>query len=226
MASAPTRISFQKEGEQDNAPIAASLVTTDGKPVQQATAGVTWQSGRVTVDLNLSVVAVANARAVEVVWRFALESLDKSMKHTGDNQSGAGKEPGRFAKAKARLSGAQTPDASGEFVNLDFTRISSAIDTLMFFVSAEDQDASFSDVSGAKCVIKEPKSGITIGEFYIPIDGDSSEDTTLMAIAKRGADNVWKLYQKGHMVSASTEQDYKRLAVQFRNDLSSVPQVD
>lgn len=131
-------------------------------------------SRTIDIDLDAWVAMYAGAQLADVVYYGELTSKDGSIRHQGDNLTGAG-------------------EGDDEVINVDLTRIPSHVTTLLFIVTSY-QGQTFERVSNAYCRLVDDTTGAELARYALT----GGMPFTALAMAKvfrAGGD--WKLQAIG-----------------------------
>jgi stress response protein SCP2 len=134
-----------------------------------------WQlEGSSMTDLDTSCVAVAHNGSVlmdETVYFNDLENSNKSIRHSGDAQSGGGK---------------------GEVITCELDRIKRHVKALYFILTIATPGKSFEDVKSASVSVVNTTTQCNLCEFTPSLVGDNTA-MFLMRIARDGTDHGWTM---------------------------------
>jgi tellurium resistance protein TerZ len=141
--------------------------------------------GGSSIDLDASCgVFDAERNLLDVVWFAQLVSNDGSIRHSGDNLTGAG-------------------DGDDETILVDLSRVPPAVKSLVFTVNSY-RGQSFDTVQNAFCRIVNPQSGVEVARYNLSAQGGH----TAMVMAKLYRHNdEWKMHAIGETASGRTFQD-------------------
>ncbi len=127
------------------------------------------------IDLDASCVLFdADKRSLDVVWFIKLKSSDGSVRHSGDNLSGAG-------------------DGDDEQIAVDLARVPANVKSLVFTVNSFSGQ-SFSQVSNAYCRLVNAGDKREIARFNLSVQGEHTAQ--IMARLYRHNDE-WKMHAIG-----------------------------
>ncbi|MFB2539533.1 MULTISPECIES: TerD family protein [unclassified Acinetobacter] len=187
-----------------------SLNKADGTGLQQVFLGVGWDvaetkkggflgglfggnSGGGDIDLDASVILFDdNKQPVDVVYFGQLQSKDGSIKHSGDNLTGAG-------------------DGDDEVIRVDLARVPANVKALVFTVSSF-RGQTFETVSNAFCRLVDQQSNQEIASYKLSSQGAH----TALIIAKIYRHNgEWKMHAIGENVHGKTFQEILPHALPF-----------
>ena len=119
------------------------------------------------IDLDASCILFSGDSVVDTVWFRQLSSLDGSVKHTGDNRTGAG-------------------DGDDESIIVDIARLPASVDGLAFTVNSFTGQ-SFKDVANCHCRLVDETGGSELCSFSLADKG--AHQGVLMAVLKRSGSN-------------------------------------
>ncbi|MCK6526985.1 TerD family protein [Myxococcota bacterium] len=134
------------------------------------------------VDLDASCLMFDAAKTlVDAVWFRQLASKDGSIRHTGDNRTGAG-------------------DGDDEQIVVDLSAVPAGIQTLVFVVNSFTGQ-NFSQIENASCRILDQSSGREIAKYDLSCQG--SHNAQVMAKLYRH-NGEWKMHAIGENASGRT----------------------
>lgn len=137
------------------------------------------------IDLDASCLLFdANRAGVDQVWFQQLTSRDGSIVHSGDNLTGAG-------------------DGDDETINVDLTRLPSAVQTLVFTVSSFRGD-TFDKIENAYCRLVDLTNGQELARFNL--SGSGSHTGQVMATLTRSGSD-WTMKAIGSPTTGRTFHD-------------------
>lgn len=172
-----------------------SLTKSGGGTLTKVRMGLGWDavkkrglfggSKSQTIDLDASCLLFdANGVLVDQVWFQQLNSVDGSVRHTGDNQTGAG-------------------DGDDESVVVDLSRVPANVNTLVFTVNSfTGQD--FTQIENAFCRLVDETNGTEIAKFSLTTSGRHTAQ--LMAKVTRDGQG-WSMTAIGAIASGRTFRD-------------------
>lgn len=172
-----------------------SLTKSGGGTLTKVRMGLGWDavkkrglfggSKSQTIDLDASCLLFdANGVLVDQVWFQQLNSADGSVRHTGDNQTGAG-------------------DGDDESVVVDLSRVPANVNTLFFTVNSfTGQD--FTQIENAFCRLVDETTGTEIAKFSLTASGRHTAQ--LMAKVTRDGQG-WSMTAIGAIASGRTFRD-------------------
>ncbi len=182
-------ISLQK-GQQ------ISLAKEAGPSLSEVRMGLGWDAmkkkglfgmGGGTVDVDLDANALmfdASGQLLDVVWFRQLQSTDNSIRHSGDNRTGAG-------------------EGDDETITVNLTRLASNVNTIIFSVNNyTGQD--FSQVQNAYCRLVNAQNNTEIARYDLSAQGNHS--AMILASLKRNG-NDWTMTAIGATSHGRTYQD-------------------
>lgn len=143
------------------------------------------------IDLDASVVLFdANKKAVDVVYFGQLNSKDGSIRHTGDNLTGAG-------------------DGDDEVIKVDLARVPNNVSALVFTVSSY-RGQTFDQVENAFCRLVDESTGQAVATYKLSASGGH----TGLIIAKIYRHNgEWKMHAIGEPINGRTVSDMMPMLV-------------
>ncbi|MCD0158543.1 MULTISPECIES: TerD family protein [unclassified Deinococcus] len=168
-------ISLQK-GQQ------ISLAKEAGPSLQTVRMGLGWDAikkkgflgfggGSVDVDLDANALMFdGSGQLVDAVWFRQLQSKDGSVRHSGDNRTGAG-------------------DGDDETITVDLTRVPASVQTVVFSVN-NYTGQNFSQVDNAYCRLVNTQGDQEIARFNLSVQGDHT--AMILASLKRSG-NDWTM---------------------------------
>lgn len=138
-----------------------------------------------SIDLDASCIMFdANKQMLDTVWFGQLQSKDGSIRHTGDNRTGAG-------------------DGDDEVINVDLSRIPSNVQSLVFTVNSFTGQ-SFEKVANAFCRIVNANNNSEVARYNLSAQGSH----TALILAKVYRHNgEWKMHAIGETASGRTFHD-------------------
>ena len=172
-----------------------SLEKEAGKTLTRVVMGLGWDVKKVKgwfgmkdgepVDLDASCVMFDTTnQPVDVVWFRQLQSRDGSIKHTGDNRTGAG-------------------DGDDEQIIVELNRIPPNVKSLVFTINSfTGQD--FSTIENAFCRIVDGAGGAEIARYNLT--GQGQHTAQIMAKVYKH-NNEWKMHAIGENSSGRTFHD-------------------
>ncbi|GHG26256.1 tellurium resistance protein TerZ [Deinococcus indicus] len=182
-------ISLQK-GQQ------ISLAKEAGPSLQTVRMGLGWDAikkkgflgfggGSVDVDLDANALMFdASGQLVDAVWFRQLQSKDGSVRHSGDNRTGAG-------------------DGDDETITVDLTRLPASVQTVVFSVN-NYTGQNFSQVDNAYCRLVNTQGDKEIARFNLSVQGDHT--AMILASLKRSG-NDWTMTAIGASSRGRTYTD-------------------
>ncbi|CAM3697229.1 TerD family protein [Deinococcus frigens] len=179
-----------KKGQQ------ISLVKEAGPSLSTVRMGLGWDAikkkgffgfggGQAEVDLDANALMFdAGGNLVDVVWFRQLQSKDGSIKHSGDNRTGAG-------------------DGDDETITVDLSRLPANVTTLIFSVNNfSGQD--FGQIENAYCRLVNTQGEAEIARYDLSAGGQHS--AMILASLKRQG-NDWTMTAIGATSRGRTYQD-------------------
>ena len=172
-----------------------NLAKSDGVALTQVKMGLGWDAiqrkgrfGRVKaadVDLDASCVLLdEDTNVVDAVWFRQLNSKDGSIRHTGDNLTGAG-------------------DGDDESILVDLSRVPALVKTLAFTVTCYSRQG-FSEIQNAFCRVVDETTKQEIARYDLSAQGSH----TAMVIANvYRHDGGWRMTALGETGEGKTYQD-------------------
>ncbi|MEP9415557.1 TerD family protein [Gordonia sp. VNQ95] len=136
------------------------------------------------IDLDASVLMFSRGQLADVVYYGHLSSDDNSIRHSGDNLTGAG-------------------EGDDEIIYVDLTAIHPAIDNLVFTVTSY-QGQTFEEVDNAFCRLVDETIGTELARFTLQ-GGMPFTGVVMAAINREGAE--WKLRAIGDGFQGKTPRD-------------------
>lgn len=182
-------ISLQK-GQQ------ISLAKEAGPSLQTVRMGLGWDAikkkgflgfggGSVDVDLDANALMFdGSGQLVDAVWFRQLQSKDGSVRHSGDNRTGAG-------------------DGDDETITVDLTRVPASVQTVVFSVN-NYTGQNFSQVDNAYCRLVNTQGDQEIARFNLSVQGDHT--AMILASLKRSG-NDWTMTAIGASSRGRTYTD-------------------
>ncbi|MCD0165087.1 TerD family protein [Deinococcus sp. 12RED42] len=182
-------ISLQK-GQQ------ISLAKEAGPSLQTVRMGLGWDAikkkgflgfggGSVDVDLDANALMFdGSGQLVDAVWFRQLQSKDGSVRHSGDNRTGAG-------------------DGDDETITVDLTRLPASVQTVVFSVN-NYTGQNFSQVDNAYCRLVNTQGDQEIARFNLSVQGDHT--AMILASLKRSG-NDWTMTAIGTPSRGRTYND-------------------
>jgi len=173
-----------------------SLDKTAGSSLTQIKMGLGWDVAKSkgffgfggsseTIDLDASCLMFDEQKqAVDAIWFAQLTSKDGSIRHSGDNRTGAG-------------------DGDDESITVDLSRIPAQVKTLMFTVNSF-QGQSFEKVQNAYCRLINAQNNQEVAKFNLSCQGAH----TALIVAKLYRHNgEWKMHAIGENAKGRTFHD-------------------
>ncbi|ROO86326.1 tellurium resistance protein TerZ [Actinocorallia herbida] len=136
------------------------------------------------IDLDATVVVYAGDQIADVVYFGQLTSRDGSIRHTGDNRTGAG-------------------DGDDETIQVDLARLPVHVTSLVFVVNSF-QGQTFNEVANAFCRLVDDQTGAELARYTLT--GGGSHTAMVMARIYRNGD-AWKMNAIGEPAMGRTFQD-------------------
>ncbi len=137
------------------------------------------------IDLDASCLMFDGGRTmVDQVWFRQLTSKDGSIVHSGDNRTGAG-------------------DGDDEMINVDLSRLPSAVQTLVFTVNSFQGD-TFEKIENAYCRLVDLTTDTEMARF--DLTGSGSHTGQVMAKLTRSGDE-WEMKALGEKTTGRTFHD-------------------
>lgn len=140
---------------------------------------------QVAVDLDASCVLFDDDnKVIDTVWFGQLSSLDGSVRHSGDNRTGAG-------------------DGDDEQISVNLTQVPQNVKSLVFLVNSFTGQ-SFAQIDNATCRIVNAQNQKEIACYNLSCQG--SHTAQIMAkVYRHGGE--WKMHAIGENCSGSTFED-------------------
>lgn len=173
-----------------------SLDKTAGSSLTQITMGLGWDvakskgffgfgGGSEEIDLDASCLMFdAQNQQLDAIWFAQLTSKDGSIRHSGDNRTGAG-------------------DGDDESITVDLSRVPANAKTLMFTVNSF-RGQSFEKVQNAYCRLINAQNSQEVAKFNLSCQGAH----TALIVAKLYRHNgEWKMHAIGETAKGSTFHD-------------------
>jgi tellurium resistance protein TerZ len=140
---------------------------------------------QVEVDLDASCVLFGEQNQVlDTVWFRQLKSQDGSIRHTGDNRSGAG-------------------DGDDEQIVVELARVPAGVKSLVFVVNSFTGQ-NFSQIDNATCRILDGRNQNEVARYNLSCQG--THTAQIMAKVYRNG-SEWKMHAIGENCSGRTFQD-------------------
>lgn len=173
-----------------------SLDKTAGSSLTQIKMGLGWDvakskgffgfgGGSEEIDLDASCLMFDEQnQPLDAIWFAQLTSKDGSIRHSGDNRTGAG-------------------DGDDETVTVDLSRVPANAKTLMFTVNSF-RGQSFEKVQNAYCRLINAQNNQEVAKFNLSCQGAH----TALIVAKLYRHNgEWKMHAIGETAKGSTFHD-------------------
>lgn len=173
-----------------------SLDKTAGSSLTQITMGLGWDIAKSkgffgfggssdSIDLDASCLMFdENSQSVDAIWFAQLTSKDGSIRHSGDNRTGAG-------------------DGDDESITVDLNQVPANVKTLMFTVNSF-QGQSFEKVENAYCRVINAQNNQEVAKFNLSCQGAH----TALIVAKLYRHNgEWKMHAIGENAKGRTFHD-------------------
>ncbi|GAB3683584.1 TerD family protein [Actinocorallia lasiicapitis] len=170
-----------------------SLSKPDGGGLTLVRMGLGWDavkkkgffgSREQEIDLDASVVIFADQQIADVVYFGQLTSRDGSVRHTGDNLTGAG-------------------DGDDESIIVDLNRLPVHVSSLVFTVSSF-QGQTFNEVENAFCRLVDETTGAELARYTLT-GGGGHTGMVMARLYRHGQE--WKLGAIGEPSMGRTFQD-------------------
>lgn len=137
------------------------------------------------IDLDASCLMFSDTKELlDVVWFRQLASRDGSIRHTGDNRTGAG-------------------DGDDEQIVVDLSQVPASVKTLVFTVNSFTGQ-NFSQIENAFCRIVNAGNNAEIARYQLSCNG--THTAQIMAKVYRHNDE-WKMHALGENASGRTFMD-------------------
>jgi tellurium resistance protein TerZ len=175
---------------------AISLEKTNGPKLVQVTMGLGWDvkkskgffglgGGGGSIDLDASCLLFdASNRMVDQVWFRQLQSTDGSIRHSGDNRTGAG-------------------DGDDETINVNLERLPANVVTLIFTVNSFTGE-TFDRVENAFCRLVDASNRTEIAKYNLSSSGGHTGQVMAKISRKTGE---WVMTAIGENSTGRTFQD-------------------
>lgn len=173
-----------------------SLDKTAGSSLTQIKMGLGWDvakskgffgfgGGSEEIDLDASCLMFdEQANPVDVAWFGQLTSKDGSIRHSGDNRTGAG-------------------DGDDEVISVDLSRVPAQVKSLIFTVNSF-RGQSFEKVQNAFCRLINAQNNQEVARFNLSCQGSH----TALIVAKLYRHNgEWKMHAIGDNTTGRTFHD-------------------
>lgn len=145
-----------------------------------------------SIDLDASVILIGGGRVVETIYFGNLKSRDGSIKHTGDNLTGAG-------------------DGDDESIKVDLSRVPANVEHLVFVINSFSGQ-TFNQVANAFARLVDSDNR---DEELVKYELTESGHHTAMVMAKVSRDGAdWKFTAIGTPGNGRTARDLEGLALQ------------
>lgn len=172
-----------------------NLQKSGGGSLTEVTMGLGWDvakskgffgfGGGGSIDLDASCLMFDEAKnLVDTIWFCQLQSRDGSIRHTGDNLTGAG-------------------DGDDEQIIVNLEKVPAQVKTLIFTVNSFTGQ-SFDKVENAFCRLVDNSNHQEIAKFNLSTQG--SQTAQIMAKVYRH-NNAWKMHAIGEPANGKTFQD-------------------
>ncbi|HMV60901.1 MAG TPA: TerD family protein [Agitococcus sp.] len=150
--------------------------------------------GSAEIDLDSSCLMFDEAgQMVDIVWFRQLQSKDTSIKHSGDNRTGAG-------------------EGDDEQISVDLSRVPAQVKSLVFTVNSFTGQ-SFSQVENAFCRLINAANNQEIARYNLSCQGDHSAQIMAKLYKHNGE---WKMHAIGENGQGRT---FEQLMPQIRSYL-------
>lgn len=164
-----------------------SLKKSDGNQLTQIYMGLGWDpaTGYGEIDLDAScIVYDSNKRVIEVIYFGNLRNSDNTIVHSGDNLTGEG-------------------DGDDEVIHVDLSRLSSAVDCLVFTINSYSGQ-TFNDVVNCFARLVDGTTNIEFCKYMLA----EQTPSTAMVMAKVYRHNgQWKMSAMGNALNGKTARD-------------------
>ena len=170
-----------------------SLEKQDGSSLTQVFMGLGWDVakgifgfGGGSIDLDASCVMFDDQnRVLDTVWFRQLQSLDGSIRHSGDNRTGDG-------------------DGDDEVIHVDLTRVQATVKSLVFTVNSFTGQ-TFEKVANASCRLVDNTNRGEVAKLNLS-DVKGAHTAVIMAKVYRH-NGAWKMHAIGENANGRTFQD-------------------
>ncbi len=173
-----------------------SLAKESGKQLSVVVMGLGWDAKKAggffgmfqseqSIDLDASCIMFDDGgNPVDAIWFNQLKSKDGSIRHTGDNRTGAG-------------------EGDDEQIIVDLTRVPTTVKTLVFTVNSFTGQ-NFSQIENSFCRIVDQASDKEIARYNLSCGGNH---TAMVMTKVYRKDGEWKMHAIGENASGRTFQD-------------------
>jgi tellurium resistance protein TerZ len=172
-----------------------SLVKTAGPALTRVRMGLGWDALKKrgffggmkaqSIDLDASCLLFdGSGRLVDQVWFRQLQSVDRAVRHTGDNLTGAG-------------------EGDDESIIVDLQALNPQVRTLVFVVNSFTGQ-SFSQIENASCRLVDEVAGTELARF--DLSGSGPHTAQIMSKLTR-TDSGWTMTAIGTTASGRTFRD-------------------
>lgn len=143
------------------------------------------------IDLDASAIMIGSGRVQEIVYYGNLTSSDRSIRHTGDNLTGAG-------------------DGDDESILVDLRSVPASVDTIVFTVNSFSGD-TFNEIDNAYVRVVDSNSGDNELAKYT-LTGSGNHTAQVMAALIR-VGNEWNFRAIGESGNGRTASQIQDLAL-------------
>lgn len=165
-----------------------NLNKTAGKTLTKVVMGLGWDTRKGffggSIDLDASCLMFEGDRMVDSIWFRQLQSRDGSVRHTGDNVTGAG-------------------DGDDEQIIVDLSNVPASVDRLVFTVNSFTGD-TFDKVTNAFCRLVDATTDGEIARFNLSESG--SHTGQVMATVFKDSEG-WNMKAIGKTSNGRTFND-------------------
>ncbi len=183
------KISLEKEGGSGLARVAMGL----GWDAAKKKGLMGFFAGSQEIDLDATCIMFDAAKnIVDVVWFRQLTSKDGSIRHSGDNRTGAG-------------------DGDDETISVDLSRVPANVTTLIFTINSFTGQ-TFDQIENAFCRLVNLANNQEIAKYTL--SGGGNVTAQIMAKLYRH-NNEWKMAAIGESANGRTFQDILPSIVPF-----------
>ncbi|MCK1788772.1 TerD family protein [Pseudomonas violetae] len=180
-----------------------SLEKTAGSALTSVSLGLGWDAakvgflGRLTgstteIDLDASCILLdKDLKPIDLVWFRQLQSRDGSIKHSGDNRTGAG-------------------DGDDESIRVDLQRLPSSVQHLVFTVNSFTGQ-NFEKVENAYCRILNAGNNSELARFNL---SERGRHTGIVMASLTRQNGGWDFKAIGMTTNGRTADDLVSLAIQ------------
>ncbi|QDQ29020.1 TerD family protein [Chitinimonas arctica] len=140
------------------------------------------------IDLDASCLMFDDRQQCEAIWFRRLNTVDGSIRHSGDNRTGAG-------------------GGDDETIQVQFDKLSPSVQHLVFTVNSFTGQ-KFDRIKNAYCRVVNDR-GVEVARYALGDDASGSHTGLILMKVSRGADGDWHCTAVGQPANGRTWQDMR-----------------